>query len=373
MISVKGKYAEAQIMCAEEPEQYATSQIKMICDNEASQGAVIRIMPDVHPGKVGPVGLTMTVTDRILPALVGVDIGCGILAICVGKIKNDFQRLDSVIRNAIPTGFQTRKKIHHTADQSKLDGLCCANHIRKQKALLSLGTLGGGNHFIELDQDETGVTYLIIHTGSRHLGKEVADYYMSAGQRKLKDKRFDVPYEMTWIEEDLMEDYLHDLAIVQDYASLNRYIIATEIMKGMKWKRQSEMSCIHNYVDLTTDVPILRKGAISAKPDEDVIIPINMKDGVIIGRGKGNAEWNYSAPHGGGRVLSREAVQTSHTVSEFKAEMKGIYSSCIGKGTLDEAPFAYRRKEYVEDAVKDTVTVEKVLSPVYNFKGGEER
>ena len=315
----------------------------------------------------------MTVTDRILPALVGVDIGCGMLAICVGKIKNDFQRLDSVIRNAIPTGFQTRKKIHHTADQSELDGLCCANHIRRQKALLSLGTLGGGNHFIELDQDETGVTYLIIHTGSRHLGKEVADYYMSAGQRKLKDKRIDVPYEMTWIEEDLMEDYLHDLAIVQDYASLNRYIIATEIMKGMKWKRQSEMSCIHNYVDLTTDVPILRKGAISAKPDEDVIIPINMKDGVIIGRGKGNAEWNYSAPHGGGRVLSREAVQTSHTVSEFKAEMKGIYSSCIGKGTLDEAPFAYRRKEYVEDAVKDTVTVEKVLSPVYNFKGGEER
>ena len=149
--------------------------------------------------------------------------------------------------------------------------------------------------------------------------------------------------------------------------------IATEIMKGMKWKCQSEMSCIHNYVDLTADVPILRKGAISAKPDEDVIIPINIKDGVIIGRGKGNAEWNYSAPHGGGRVLSREAVQTSHTVSEFKAEMKGIYSSCIGKGTLDEAPFAYRRKEYVEDAVKDTVTVEKVLSPVYNFKGGEER
>ena len=149
MISVKGKYAEAQIMCAEEPEQYATSQIKMICDNEASQGAVIRIMPDVHPGKVGPVGLTMTVTDRILPALVGVDIGCGMLAICVGKIKNDFQRLDSVIRNTIPTGFQTRKKIHHTADQSELDGLCCANHIRRQKALLSLGTLGGGNHFIE--------------------------------------------------------------------------------------------------------------------------------------------------------------------------------------------------------------------------------
>ena len=168
-----------------------------------------------------------------------------------------------------------------------------------------------------------------------------------------------------------MEDYLHDLAIVQDYASLNRYIIATEIMKGMKWKRQSEMSCIHNYVDLTTDVPILRKGAISAKPDEDVIIPINMKDGVIIGRGKGNAEWNYSAPHGGGRVLSREAVQTSHTVSEFKAEMKGIYSSCIGKGTLDEAPFAYRRKEYVEDAVKDTVTVENVLSPVYKSRTTE--
>lgn len=375
MISVKGKYAEAQIMCSQElscqdVDQYAISQIKMICDNEASEGSVIRVMPDVHPGKVGPIGLTMTVEDRILPALVGIDIGCGMLAVKLGKIRNDFQKLDSVIRENIPVGSGIIGSVHSNIS-FEFSRLRCYKHIRSEKAMLSIGTLGGGNHFIEIDQDDDLEPYMVIHTGSRHLGKEVAEYYMDAGQKELKSKGIkDVPYELTPLTGTLMDDYLHDIAIVQEYADLNRRAIARDILKGMKWKEKESVCCIHNYVDFSGDKLLLRKGAISARAGEDVIIPINMKDGVILGKGLGNKEWNYSAPHGSGRISSRENVLQNHTVSEFKAEMKGVYSVCIGKETLDEAPFAYRRESYIKEAVKDTVIIEKIIRPVYNYKGG---
>lgn len=378
LISVKGKYAEAQIMCSQElsgsdADQYALSQIKMICNNEASEGSVIRVMPDVHPGKVGPIGLTMTVEDRILPALVGIDIGCGMLAVKLGKVRNDFQKLDSVIRENIPVGFSIRGSAHSNADFD-FSRLRCSKHIRSGKAMLSIGTLGGGNHFIEIDQDDDRESYMVIHTGSRHLGKEVAEYYMDVGQKGLKSKGItDVPYELTYLTGTLMDDYLHDIAIVQEYADLNRRVIARDILKGMKWKEKESVSCIHNYVDFSGDKLLLRKGAISASADEEVIIPINMKDGVILGKGLGNKEWNYSAPHGSGRISSRENVLQNHTVSEFKAEMKGVYSVCIGKETLDEAPFAYRRESYIKEAVKDTVIIEKIIKPVYNYKGGNAR
>ena len=327
MIKLNGKYAQAYIMCDDAMENFqvdevAKSQVKMICDNEVSYGAKIRVMPDVHPGKVGPIGLTMSVGDKILPALVGVDIGCGMLATKLGKIRNDFKKLDTVIRDNIPVGFGLRKDVHTHADRVELKYLKCFSHIRLEKALLSLGTLGGGNHFIELDIAENGEVYIIIHTGSRHLGKEVAEYYMKLGQESLKEKGIsDVPFEMTYLCGSLMEDYLHDLKIVEEYAILNRKIIAAEIIKKMKWKVIEEISCSHNYVDFSSDQVILRKGAISARIDEKVIIPINMKEGVLLGRGLGNEEWNSSAPHGSGRVLSREAVNSSHTVSEFKKEM----------------------------------------------------
>lgn len=375
MILVKGKYAEAQIMCKQEligseVDKYAISQIQMICDNRASEGSVIRVMPDVHPGKVGPVGLTMTITDRVLPSLVGIDIGCGMLAVKLGKIRNDFQKLDAVIRDNVPVGSCIRKRVSNGADFD-LERLRCRKHIRSDKALLSIGTLGGGNHFIELDIDENKEVYLIIHSGSRNLGREVAEYYMAAGQKLLKDRgKENVPYEMTYLTGTLKEDYLNDLAVVQEYAALNRKTIASVIMKGMKWKGKEEISCIHNYVDLSGDKPVLRKGAISAAENEDVIIPVNMKEGVILGKGKGNSLWNNSAPHGSGRILSRGDVAGSHTVSEFKASMKGIYSTCIGKDTLDEAPFAYRGTSYIKEAIEETVSVDKILKPIYNYKGG---
>ena len=379
MIQLNGKYAQAYIMCDETMEksmveEVAKSQVKMICDNEVSQGAKIRVMPDVHPGKVGPIGLTMTVGEKILPSLVGIDIGCGMLAVKLGKIRNDFMKLDTVIRDNVPVGFALRKDVHAYADRIELNNLKCFSHIRSEKALLSLGTLGGGNHFIEMDVAKNGEVYLIVHTGSRHLGKEVAEYYMKAGQDELKGKGInDIPFEMTYLSGNLMEDYLHDLKIVEEYAILNRKIIAAEIIKKMKWKVIEEISCSHNYVDFSGNQPILRKGAISAKLDEKVIIPINMKEGVLLGRGLGNEEWNNSAPHGSGRVLSRGEVNSSHTVSEFKKEMKGIYTSCISKDTLDEAPFAYRGIDYIKEVIKDTVEVENVLTPIYNYKGGDRK
>lgn len=376
MIPIKGIFTEAHIMCKEELEgsqidQYALAQVQMICDNKTSEGSAIRVMPDVHPGKIGPIGLTMTIRERILPSLVGIDIGCGMLAVKIGKIRNDYQKLDTVIRDNVPAGFKIRDKAHRKAPEFVFERLRCYKHIRSDKALLSIGTLGGGNHFIELDQDENKETYMIIHTGSRHLGKEVAEYYMAAGQKELKEKGItDVPYEMTYLSGTLMDDYLNDIAIVQEYAELNRRVIASEIIKGMKWKEKETVSCIHNYVDFSGVTPILRKGAISAKEDENVIIPINMRDGVILGKGKGNAEWNNSAPHGSGRIASRDVTLNSHTVSEFKESMKGIYSSCISKDTLDEAPFAYRDIDYIKEAIKDTVDITKLLKPVYNYKGG---
>lgn len=291
------------------------------------------------------------------------------LAKVKGKTK-EFQKLDVVIRDNVPSGFSIRKKMHPMADTIDLTKLYCYKHIFEEKALLSLGTLGGGNHFIELDMDDDKNVYLVVHSGSRHLGKEVTEYYLTEGQKSLKSKGINIPYEMTYLEGALMEAYLHDLEIIQDFAALNREIIIAEIIKGMKWKLLDSYSCVHNYVDFSTDTPIIRKGAISAKHGEEIIIPINMRDGILLGTGLGNPEWNYSAPHGAGRIMKREDVKANYTVSAFKSTMKGIYSSCISKDTLDEAPFAYRDIESIKEAIHETVTLEKVLKPIYNFKSG---
>lgn len=351
-------------------DDYAIAQIKNLCDNPAFSGCKIRVMPDVHPGKVGTIGFTSTLGEQILPNVIGIDIGCGMtLAKIKGKIK-EFQKLDTVIRENIPSGFSVRPKTHHNALDFDFSSLYCYKHIQEKKALLSLGTLGGGNHFIEVDQDEDKNSYLVIHSGSRHLGFEVTEYYLREGQRLLKEQGIEIPYELTYLTGELMQQYLHDLAIVQDFATRNKEIMIAEICKGMKWKIQDTYSCIHNYVDFNTNTPILRKGAISAKAGEPVIIPINMRDGIILGSGLGNDEWNQSAPHGAGRILKREDVRKSYTVSTYKKEMKGIYSTCINKDTLDEAPFAYRRSEEIIDAIGTTVKVDKIIKPIYNFKAG---
>jgi RNA-splicing ligase RtcB len=367
---VNGIYASAKIF-SETAEDYAIAQIQMICDNEASKGSTIRVMPDVHPGKVGVIGLTMETGERILPSLVGIDIGCGISMMKLKKTKFEPQKLDAVIQENIPSGFGIRKKPHHRAEELDLSRLRCYAHIRPEKAILSLGTLGG-DHFIEIDKDEDKNLYAVVHTGSRHLGKEVTEYYLREGQAALKAQGIEVPYELTWLDGRLREDYLHDLQVVQEFAEWNRQIILQELTKGMKWKALENSSSIHNYIDLSMKKPLLRKGAISAKKGEAVIIPINMRDGILLGTGLGNEDWNCSAPHGSGRVMSREKVKESHTVSEFKKVMKGIYSSCIGSGTLDEAPFAYRSMEEIADAIGETVTIDKIIRPVYNFKAGSK-
>lgn len=374
MKTVNGVYTSAKIFNTNTTENsiddYALVQLQFLCDNEAFDGCTIRVMPDVHPGKVGTIGFTSTLGKCVLPNVIGIDIGCGMsLAKIKGKTK-EFQKLDVVIRDNVPSGFATRNKLHHMADEIDLTELICYKHIYEEKALLSLGTLGGGNHFIELDIDDEGNTYLIVHSGSRHLGKEVTEYYLNEGQKYLKRKGIEVPYEITYLEGELMEAYLHDLQIVQDFATLNREIIIAEIIKGMKWKVLDSYSCIHNYVDFSTDTPIIRKGAISAKSDEPVIIPINMRDGIILGTGLGNADWNTSAPHGAGRIVKREDIKSRYTVTSFKNEMKGIYSSCISKDTLDEAPFAYRDLSSISEAIQETVRIEKVIKPIYNFKAG---
>ena len=374
MKTIHGVYTSAKIFNTEKEnntmDDYALAQLKALCDNQAFDGCTIRIMPDVHPGKVGTIGFTSTLGKQVLPNVIGIDIGCGMsLAKVKGKTK-EFQKLDVVIRDHVPSGYSIRKTIHSMAQELDLTKLLCYKHIFEEKALLSLGTLGGGNHFIELDVDDEKNTYLVVHSGSRHLGKEVTEYYLSMGQRQLKSKGIEIPYETTYLEGELLDAYLHDLAIVQEFASLNREIILAEITKHMKWKILDSYSCIHNYVDFRLDTPILRKGAISAQKDEPVIIPINMRDGILLGTGLGNADWNYSAPHGAGRIMKREDVKANYTVSNFKSAMKGIYSSCINKETLDEAPFAYRDLNSIQDAIQETVAMEKVIKPIYNFKAG---
>ena len=353
-------------------DQYAIAQLQALCDNPANAGCKICVMPDVHPGKVGTIGLTQTIGNAILPNVVGIDIGCGMTLAKIKDKRWEFQKLDSVIRDTIPSGFVIRKKVHHLVENFDFSSLFCCKSIRKEKTLLSLGTLGSGNHFIEIDQDENGTLYVVIHSGSRHLGKEVTEYYINEGQKTLKDQGISIPYELTYLTGNLMEDYLHDLQIVQDFATLNREIMINELVKGMKWKVIDSYNCIHNYVESAettyNHLPILRKGAISAKSGEPVIIPINMKDGILLGTGLGNENWNQSAPHGAGRILKREDVKAKYTLSSFKSEMKGIYSPSISKETLDEAPFAYRRIDEIMEVIKDTVSINQILKPIYNFK-----
>ena len=369
MKTVKGIYAQAKIF-TDDAEDYALAQVKMICDNETADGSTICLMLDIHPGRVVPIGLSMTVTDKVIPQLLGVDIGCGMTCVKLNKNHVEFQKLDRVIRENIPSGFTIRKEPHCMAEEFSYGGLHYIRHINRAKADRSLGTLGGGNHFIELDQGGDGSLYLVVHTGSRHLGEEVAEYYTKLASTCLKEQGMEVPYYMSYLEGNNKAAYLEDVQIIQQYAEWNRQIIVREILKGMKWKVLEQFSVPHNYLD---DSGILRKGTISARQGEAVVIPANMRDGVILGIGKGNADWNYSAPHGSGRKLKREDVKNQHTVSEFKKEMKGIYSSCVGTDTLDEAPFAYRSIGEIVGQIRDTVEVTEILKPVYNFKAGSRK
>lgn len=397
---IKGKVNTA-VCYAKVVENEAIEQIRRMCDHDFVAGSKIRIMPDVHSGKGCTIGTTMTVVDKAVPNIVGVDIGCGMLTINVGKDPIDFEKLDAAA-HYIPSGmnvWEGRK------ERFELEELRCYRELKRTKWLeRSLGTLGGGNHFIEVDEAVDGTKYLIIHTGSRNLGKQVAEIYQQLAidlnkgketyfqQReeiirtyKEQGRRNDIQAALekiswakreTTIPEDLchlygryFEDYLHDVEICQRFAKRNREMIAEILMDMAGLTGTDAFHTIHNYID--TDEMILRKGAIAAHKGEKVLIPINMRDGSVLAIGKGNEEWNFSAPHGAGRVMSRTKAKNSLNMEEYKEIMSGVYTTSVSEATLDEAPMAYKRLEDIIDVIKESVVVIDVMKPIYNFKASE--
>lgn len=403
MNKVIGKYNEA-IIYTDVIEEVALQQIKTLCDQEFTKGSKIRIMPDVHAGAGCTIGTTMTIKDFVVPNLVGVDIGCGMETIRVKNKNIELQQLDKLIYEKIPSGYNVREQLHKYNDEIDLTQLRCLTDgkINLDRATKSLGTLGGGNHFIEANKDEEGQIYLVIHSGSRHLGLEVAEYYQELAYKALngntkqdierlieeyratgrdkeiqtainnlkKEIKTEIPKALAYLSGNYMEDYIHDMKLVQRFAMLNRKAMMEELIKGMKLKVEDEFTTIHNYID--TDQHILRKGAVSAKAGEKLLIPINMRDGSIICIGKGNEEWNCSAPHGAGRLMSRTVAKNTFTVSEFKKQMKNIYTTSVGSDTLDECPMAYKTMEDIVNNIGESAEIVKFIKPIYNFKAGQE-
>lgn len=368
-MEIKGIYNVAKIF-TNELEEVAEKQIKLLCDQEFVKNSKIRIMPDVHAGAGCTIGTTMTIGNKIVPNLVGVDIGCGMETIEITNKHIELQKLDKLIYEKIPSGYNIRENPHKYNDEIDLSVLRCRDKgkINIERAVRSLGTLGSGNHFIEANKDENGKIYIVIHSGSRHLGLEVAKYYQDEGYNMLNGN--DIPKALAYVSGELFEDYLHDMKIVQRFAMLNRKAMINEIIKGMKLKVVEEFTTIHNYID--TENMILRKGAVSAKKREKLLIPINMRDGSLICIGKGNKDWNQSAPHGAGRLMSRTTAKNTFTVSEFKKQMKGIYTTSVNNDTLDECPMAYKDMDHIINNIGDTAEIVKIIKPIYNFKAGED-
>lgn len=403
MHRITGEYNEALVF-TDVLEGAALEQIKLLCDQEFTAGSKIRIMPDVHAGAGCTIGTTMTITDKVVPNLVGVDIGCGMETVRIENKHLEWEKFDKLIYSKIPSGCNIREKAHKYNDDIDLSELRCLKegNINVDRAVKSLGTLGGGNHFIEADKDEEDRIYVVIHSGSRHLGLEVAQFYQDKAYKSLNKntqediealiKRYkaegrekeiqaaaealkkqvitNVPRTLSYAEGSLFEDYIHDMKIVQEFAMLNRKAMMDEIIRGMKLKIAEEFTTIHNYID--TDAMILRKGAVSAREGEKILIPINMRDGSLICKGKGNPEWNYSAPHGAGRLMSRADAKKSFTVSEFKKVMKGIYTTSVNSDTLDECPMAYKDMEDILLQISETADVLNIIKPVYNYKAGKD-
>jgi len=396
MITLQGKYNTAKVF-TDTAENETISQIINLLNQDFTAGSQIRIMPDTHAGAGCPIGTTMTIENKIVPNLVGVDIGCGMETVMLKDRRVELQALDKVIHGYIPAGFDIRGEAHKFADEIQLDKLHCLNKINYNRAVLSLGTLGGGNHFIELDKDGDGRLYLVVHSGSRHLGKQIAELYQQAAFDSLKQnsaeikelidtlkkagRQKDIEKEvkkmktplidktLSYVEGELLDKYLHDMRIAQKYAVLNRKAITETIVRKMKLKVEGSFTTVHNYIDMESK--ILRKGAVSAKKDERLLIPINMRDGSLICLGKGNPDWNFSAPHGAGRLMSRSTAKKSITLSQFKKSMEGIYSTTINKSTLDESAFAYKPMEEIIENIGDTVEIVSIIRPIYNFKAAE--
>ena len=369
MLEIKGLYNTAKVF-TQNIEPTAMSQIQNLLNQDFVAGSKIRIMPDVHAGMGCTIGTTMTITDKVVPNLVGVDIGCGMETVLLQDRRIDLGQLDKTIHAHIPSGFAIRNSPHHFNDEIDLTALRCAKHMDLNRAALSIGTLGGGNHFIEVGKDDEGQLWLVVHSGSRNLGKQAAEHYQNLAANNLGRKGKGADRVLAYLEGQPMKDYLHDMAIIQQYADLNRKAIVREIEKRVKLKIAERFTTVHNYIDL--DSMILRKGAISARAGERVLIPMNMRDGSLICVGKGNADWNYSAPHGAGRLMSRSAAKGSITLTQFEKAMKGVFSSTVNRHTLDEAPFAYKPMEEIMANIGDTADIVAAIKPIYNFKAGQD-
>ena len=399
MLELQGKYASAKVF-TDVVDEASISQVITLLNQPYVQGSQVRMMPDIHAGAGCTIGTTMTIADKICPNLVGVDIGCGMETVRIKETYIEPQKLDKVIREGIPSGFDIRAKVHRFAEQIDLSELCCAKKVNIDRAYLSIGTLGGGNHFIEANRDDDGNIYVVVHSGSRHLGLEIANYYQEAAYsaltsyskeeldsvietlkadgrakeiqsvlKRMKSKQSPVPKPLAYVEGALFDQYLHDMKIAQRFAELNRQAMMDTIVKGMKFHVVEQFTTIHNYIDI--DNRILRKGAVSAQAGERLLIPINMRDGSLLCTGKGNEDWNFSAPHGAGRLMSRSEAKETFTVSEFKKQMEGIYTTSVSRSTLDECPMAYKGMEDIVGNIEPTVTVDAVIKPIYNFKAGE--
>ena len=400
MITIQGLYNTA-VCYTPALEDLAAKQIKAVCDQAEFAGCKIRVMPDVHAGKGCTIGTTMTIRDKIVPGMVGVDIGCGMETVELAESEIDFAKLDALIRKEIPYGREVRDTLHALNTEIDLTQLRCADQVNLNRAMRSIGTLGGGNHFIEVDRSEDGRLFLIVHSGSRHLGTEVAEYYQNEGRRALwgganyqiqeviaqlkaegrfkeiqktisalrTEHELSIPKDLAYVEGKLFEDYIHDMKITQQFAMLNRKAMVDVIMTGMGFTAVEAFTTIHNYID--TDAMILRKGSVSAMAGEKLLIPINMRDGSLICVGKGNQEWNCSAPHGAGRLMSRRAAFNALSMEEFKREMEGIYTTCVLPDTLDESPMAYKSMDEIVDQIGPTAEIVERIRPVYNFKAAD--
>lgn len=403
-------------------EQEAIDQINTLLEQPAFTDCKVRIMPDVHAGAGCVIGFTADLGDKVIPNIVGVDIGCGMFTVELGRIdtgingKNDssianyvtdidYEKLDNVIRTCIPSGRNVHEEINYIFPELK--NLRCYNKLKNIDWLeRSMGTLGGGNHFIEIDEGFEGRKYLVIHTGSRNLGKQVADYYQNLavelmiGRDKLayerdrliaeykdqgrsseiqdaikelrntwRKKTNDIPKELCYLTGKYRDDYIYDMKICQRFAKQNRLMIALKIMLSMGWYSIDLFETVHNYIDESN---MIRKGAISAKKGEKVLIPINMRDGSLLCVGKGNEDWNCSAPHGAGRIMSRSKARESISMESFRESMTGIYTTSVCESTIDESPMVYKPMDEIINNIKDTVDILDVLKPVYNFKASED-
>jgi len=400
MLEIKGKINTA-ICYASVIEEEAIEQIRRMCDYEFTAGSRIRIMPDVHAGKGCTIGTTMTITDKAVPNIVGVDIGCGMYTVSLGRTDINFERLDEAA-HFIPSGMNVWEGRQEHFD---LEQLRCYRDLKDAKRLeRSLGTLGGGNHFIEIDESADGEKYLVIHSGSRNLGKQVAELYqklavdLSKGKEEYFKKRDEIirtykekgkrkeiqaalkkiaweqkesliPEDLCFLYGSYLEDYLHDVEVCQRFARRNREKMAEILLERTGIAAGEAFHTIHNYID--TEEMILRKGAIAAHAGEKILIPINMRDGSVLAVGKGNAEWNYSAPHGAGRIMSRKAAKDKLSLEEYRETMKGIYTTSVNEATLDEAPMAYKSLDDIIDVIRDSVDIIDVMKPVYNFKASD--